>query len=107
MLAIILGTSRTNAKTNLQEAKQQTGSELVKQNRFAKTSEVNEEKDPLQAKNVLDLSFANKTLCLSLFNKIMSKDFYKHTKANLEINCKQRLLSQQFFLSSFLHFLHT
>ena len=55
MLAIILGTSRTNAKTNLQEATQQTGFELVKQNRFAKTSEVNKEKDPLQAKNALDL----------------------------------------------------
>ena len=44
-------------------------------------------------------------LCLSLFNKIMSKDFSKHTKSNLEINCKQMLLSQQLFLSSSLHLL--
>ena len=36
---------------------------------------------------IIWLSLMNGTL--SLFNKIMSKDFSKHTKSNLEINCKQ------------------
>ena len=104
------------------------GLELVKQNRFTKISKCSKEEDPQQAKSFLDLQnhfmksakSYNKVLwsnfvkfckwnflCFYLCNKIMSKDFQKHTKSNLEITRKQTFLSQQFFLSSFLQSLHT
>ena len=86
---IILHKCTINTNHMMYHSWDMTGFELVKQNLFTKISECSEEKNPLQANNVLDLqitlwkmqrvltkfckviwlSFANETL--SLFNKIM------------------------------------
>ena len=86
---IILHKCTINTNHMMYHSWDMTGFELVKQNLFTKISECSEEKNPLQANNVLDLqitlwkmqrvltkfckviwlSFANEIL--SLFNKIM------------------------------------